>query len=1116
MPIRQKINARKSFFAKALLVFITAVLLLPSLAFVLPGRLVRADSADGYRYTDDKYSAIRGNYQDDVITFDKTSAKNYDGGTANGCHVTIKTNDVGSTSGTLYRSDCLDGNNSSYSISIAKSKTYVGSWVDHGHIVVDGVTYVDDQFDDTDEYVAVGQNNGCDANKINNFPNKGGGNSNGSNATTTQALITINAPVSASNRNCVSTQFPIRFTDTQNYSSYFVWVDSSTIQTSDGTAMTFVQKNGNGPFYDDGSGRSSDSSCKSQIVPDANDPTHGTLILRNSDGNPFPTGFSPQISGADMHDAGAGCQQSKPLPVNIANPDNANKKAPGSGGAGAGDTGSDTSSNIGCDFSTNPLSWVICPVVDMMSAAIDATDSLITQEMVLPTQQIFCLNTSGNNDTCDAYYTAWATFRNIALGLIAIAGLIIVIAQALGMEVLDAYTIRRTLPRILVAAIAITLSWPLMNFAVTLSNNLGFGIRDIIVAPFHGLNDTINLNFSNGGGFIGGFENFIGGVGIFGGAAIAGVSIWIATGGMGIVLSYVATAGLAVLIAILVLILRQIAVIMLILLSPIAIVAYILPNTQRVFRMWWESFVKALLMFPMIAAFIAAGRVFAAISLNSASNGVGGVFHGLIGFVAYFAPYFMIPLTFRFSGSVMSGLGNAINQRAQGAFNGLASFRQGQRQKRIARARGKGLYRQDLGRFESARWPKRLRGKSVGSALNTMGLYTLDADEQIPLKLGAPRKDANGNKLEGFRGLNLPGFRRGAKRDLARIDEARRQHTQNALQEINPGYKGARVMAGLYKGAEHDYLSGLQPDDYQSLVENYGIRDAEGRFTGDFRAAESAKEREEVGRIMSRSSSKEAREAGAEMVAAAPLLEKYNLSHETQRVDPRFLGLMAAAQEGRLGIDDIVENHNKLMKQNPTKAQAETKTLQQIMAPKRTSAARGHGIEFAEDGTAINVYHDPLSEKAQTSIRRESVQDMAGSKAEDFQGLHGETWINGLSDMQMHFDPAKGVVEHTEVKGPDGKLTYVEKPVDSPEYRRAKELQAKVKAIAMYSSGDSGIGLEMKRMWQRAGLNLGELEFDRRAGQPIPRDLIEGMQAAEPPEGGGGAAPGGGPVGGGH
>ena len=85
-----------------------------------------------------------------------------------------------------------------------------------------------------------------------------------------------------------------------------------------------------------------------------------------------------------------------------------------------------------------------------------------------------------------AFKAAWNSFRLLALGIIVIAGLLMIISQALGFELFDAYTIKKTLPRILVAGIGITLSWQLLAFFVTFSNALGIGVRALIYSPFPG------------------------------------------------------------------------------------------------------------------------------------------------------------------------------------------------------------------------------------------------------------------------------------------------------------------------------------------------------------------------------------------------------------------------------------------------------------------------------------------------------------------------------------------------------------------------------------------------------------------------------------------------------
>jgi hypothetical protein len=736
---------------------------------------------------------------------------------------------------------------------------------------------------------------------------------------------------------------------------------------------------------------------------------------------------------------------------------------------------------LGCEatFTNIALTWILCPVIDVLVGVANSVDGLITDELDIKTDAIFC-----NGPTCQAYYTAWQTFRNIALGLMVIAGLVMVTSQALGMELLDAYTIRKVLPRILIAAIGITLSWSLMKFLIQASDDLGFGIRHIIYAPFMHLGNSFNLQILGGG-----VSTFFGSLGI---AGVGGVVLWGVTGGIGILLSVVGTAALAVLVALLVLTLRQILIILLMLLAPIAIVAYILPNTHRFYKLWWESFSKALLMFPLIAAFIATGRVFSSVSFAQ-----GDTISEFIGVITYFAPYFMIPLTFRLAGGALSGMGNFVTSRTQGGFGALSNYRKGQRQSRVARMRTKGLWRPEskFGAFDHGfNYKLRPGGKqrqgrikgSISGIANTIGNYTVDADEAIPIKLGGDR---------GHGGWNVPGFRRGAARDWAIKEAGAEEQTRKALQEVNPGYKGGRMLGGLYKGAEHDYTEHLPQAARDELDERFGIKGTSGEVVG-YRHPEGYGERMQVAGIFAQSTNEDVREGAAETRAAARRIERYNNSHETNRVDGRFLGLQAAAVEGRLGVQDIVDNHNQLVADGMTdKAMGETVMLQSLIAPKRTSAARGHGIAYNEDGTAYNVYNEPLSPKAQTSIRRESAQDNSNGKAEDFQGLHGETWIAGISEADVTFDKngdngskEKGRVELVPAAGPvgpDGRVPHAARAADSIEYKRAKELQGRLKYIAMYNAGDSGVGLEVKRIWERAGLDLKDLEFGGRAGQPM-------------------------------
>src|SRR5262249_28520123 len=151
-------------------------------------------------------------------------------------------------------------------------------------------------------------------------------------------------------------------------------------------------------------------------------------------------------------------------------------------------------------------------------------------------------------------------------------------------------------PRLLIAIIGISLSWPLMNLCVNFFDTVGFDIRAIMYHPFTNMGGQVSV----GTGIL---STFVVGAGLF------------AFGGPA--LTFLLTAFLAIFVGFLILVIRQAAIIMLVILAPVAIACYILPNTQRVWKLWYDNFFGLLLMFPIISALIAAGHIFATVTINS-------------------------------------------------------------------------------------------------------------------------------------------------------------------------------------------------------------------------------------------------------------------------------------------------------------------------------------------------------------------------------------------------------------------------------------------------------------------------------------------------------------------
>lgn len=355
--------------------------------------------------------------------------------------------------------------------------------------------------------------------------------------------------------------------------------------------------------------------------------------------------------------------------------------------------------NDDCDTKFyNPLTWIVCPLIDGVNTAVDQLDVAINNLLTIDTARIF--DSSDVNGTGYAYQQAWNSFRVIGIAIIVISALIVIVSSAFGFEILDAYTIRKTLPRLLIALLVITLSWDILYFLVSLSNDVGNGVRWIIYEPFSNMED-LELGFG-----------------------AMSLSTLMLSGGvfaLGILgsLSFAVTALLAALIAFLVLILRELIIIFLVILAPVAIACMILPNTRKAWDFWQKALISMLMAFPIIAGMIAIGRVF---STTVYADGNASSLEEIIAYVAYLLPYFLLPFAFRMAGGLMATLGGISNDRSRGAFDRLKNFRQGRVQKIhekrmtgnswVGTGRTGGLYRRAAAGGEHGSWSPTARSRA--------------------------------------------------------------------------------------------------------------------------------------------------------------------------------------------------------------------------------------------------------------------------------------------------------------------------------------------------------------------------------------------------------------------
>jgi hypothetical protein len=328
----------------------------------------------------------------------------------------------------------------------------------------------------------------------------------------------------------------------------------------------------------------------------------------------------------------------------IANP--ANGAALTNTSSGTGGSGGYT-----CPLATDaPMQWLMCPLIGMGTQAVEWMQALIQNFLYTPISQIF--DNAGFKQIAN-------TFRNLGIGIVIIAGLVMVIAQATGMEFVDAYTVRKVLPRLAVALIGMALAWPILQFVVTFFNDLGLWASSLINAAVivpAGAGTAVSTPLHV-------IETIVG----FGGTiAVGGLLL----GPMGL-LSMLATIILALLVGLLVLAVRQMVILVAVIIAPLAIAAYVLPGTQKLWHFWRETFITSLAMFPIIMLFLASGK-----ALATVLGAVGSTEMTFLAVIVYFAPFFLLPFAFKLAGGLMSTIFAVANDRGRGGFDRLKKGRQ--------------------------------------------------------------------------------------------------------------------------------------------------------------------------------------------------------------------------------------------------------------------------------------------------------------------------------------------------------------------------------------------------------------------------------------------------------
>src|SRR3990167_201301 len=362
--------------------------------------------------------------------------------------------------------------------------------------------------------------------------------------------------------------------------------------------------------------------------------------------------------------------------------------------------GGDSSTKVSCENNAGPLGWILCKLVDGLR---DATEWMMNN-VIVPWLRIDPLR----DETRDSTFRTWSNFRILANIALVIAMLVAVFGQALGGGMIDAYTAKKMMPRILIAAILINLSFYIVGLAVDATNIVARGITGLLLTPFNVGGFTTQIDW--GGSVTAGL-----------GLAAAGGTLWALAGpGIAFLAVFVLLPALfAVLGVFATLIIRIVIMTFLIVVAPIAFALYVLPNTEQYFKKWWSLLVKTLLVYPIVMIIFAMSQVVSAIFTSQDDKGLSGI----VAIVLAVLPLFLIPFAFKLSGGMIAAVSGSIQGLGKKAVEGIKgnpndpySLRRRTTRNLNIRAQETGLHPQQLGSYLDPRQLRRGRGWSWGQA----------------------------------------------------------------------------------------------------------------------------------------------------------------------------------------------------------------------------------------------------------------------------------------------------------------------------------------------------------------------------------------------------------------
>lgn len=308
------------------------------------------------------------------------------------------------------------------------------------------------------------------------------------------------------------------------------------------------------------------------------------------------------------------------------------------------------------------LTYIFCPIIDNLSSSINN----LVKSALVPLLEVKPISPENTPEL----HQVWLHVRDLTEILFILVFIVIIYATVAEQDIagFNKYTVKRMLPRLVAAAILVQFSFSISSLMVDIGNVLGGGIEQFVLSGLTASGST-NMGAPSLTNALG--NMVVGSLAVLVGAgAIAILATWT------IALPLLLSLFISIFVVFLTLGARYLLIAILIAISPLAMLAWVLPNTETYFTQWRKLFLGLILMYPIIVGVLALATIVTEIlpfTSDTANTGIASVAVAIIRPLIAIAAFLMVPAAFKIASKGLdqfTGYVKSAGSKTQGIHKG--------------------------------------------------------------------------------------------------------------------------------------------------------------------------------------------------------------------------------------------------------------------------------------------------------------------------------------------------------------------------------------------------------------------------------------------------------------